>query len=92
MVSMTIVEFVIDERAQDKMWAHGIDEAQLRAALQARYIVLRNRKRRAARRVFIGSDESGRCLVAPILPTNDPAIWRVVTAWYCKPSEAAKLV
>lgn len=91
MTHMTIVEFVIDERSQDKMWAHGIDETQLYAALYQRYVILRNRRRRTASHLFIGRDDSGRCLVAPILPTNDPAIWRVVTAWYCKPSEAAKL-
>lgn len=80
MAQMTIVEFVINEQAQDKMWAHGIDESQLRAALQARYIVFRNRKHRAASHLFIGRDDAGRCIVAPILPTNEPAVWRVVTA------------
>ena len=30
-------------------------------------------------------------IAAPILPTDDPYVWRPVTAWYCKPAEAAAL-
>jgi hypothetical protein len=91
MAQVSIVEFVINERAHDKLGAHGIDEAQLYAALRRSYVVLRNRKHRAASHLFIGRDDAGRCIVAPILPTDDLAVWRVVTRWYCKPSEADKL-
>lgn len=38
-----------------------------------------------------GRDEQGRCLTMPIVPTDDPLTWRVITGWYCKQSEAAIL-
>lgn len=58
---------------------------------QGDYIVTRNRRGRAASHILIGYDAHGRCLAAPIAPTHDPTIWRVITAWPCKPSEASRI-
>jgi hypothetical protein len=75
----------------DKMWRHGITTDQADAVLLGRSVIIRNRPDRAAPYMLIGRDDQGRCLTIPIVPTDDPLVWRVVTAWYCKPSEAAKL-
>lgn len=87
----TIARLLISERARDKMWRHGIDTWRAFQVLANPYVVIRNRADRAADRVLIGRDDQGRCLTIPVLPTDDPYTWRAITAWPCKPGEAAKL-
>ncbi len=87
----TVADFEVSERAQSKMWDHGISVRQLYELIANRYVFTRNRKNRAADWLLIGRDDSGRCIVIPVLPTEDPYVWRPVTAWDCKRSEAAKL-
>jgi uncharacterized DUF497 family protein len=91
MPQVTVAEFQFSERAAAKMWEHGIDFAQLSEVLNHPRVAVRNRKNRAADYLLIGRDNSGRCITIPMLPTDDPYLWRPITAWYCKPSEAAKL-
>jgi hypothetical protein len=86
-----IADFVISQRAAAKMWAHRVSVDQLYDVLDNEYVVERNRLHRRAPYILLGRDNQGRCLASPIMPTDDPLIWRPVTAWYCKPSEAAKL-
>jgi hypothetical protein len=77
--------------AEDKLWYHGIRPKQVRAVLDGKWAVMRNRRGRAADYLLIGRDEQGRCLTLAIVSTDDPLVWRVITVWYCKRSEAAKL-
>lgn len=91
MPQITVIDFDLDERVEDKMWEHGITPDQLYELLDHRHVALRNRKNRVADYLFIGRDDGGRCITVPILPTHDPLLWRPVTAWPCKPSEAAAL-
>jgi hypothetical protein len=91
MVRIQIVRFDISERAEEKMWRHRIAPDQVHELLYRRFVVRRNRAQRVAPFVVIGRDEQTRCLVVPIVTTGDPLIWRPITAWYCKSSEAAKL-
>lgn len=92
MARIQIAELLSSRRAEDKMWQHGIEPEQLREVVwSGRYIVTPDRRDRAASHLLIGRDDQGRCLVAPIVGTDDPAVWRVITAWSCKPSEAAFL-
>lgn len=91
MARITVAELTITRAATDKLWSHGIVPEQVYAVLFGRIVVTRNRSGRAAPYVLIGRDEQGRCLAIPIVPTNEAVAWRVITAWYCKPSEAAKL-
>lgn len=91
MPQVTVTDFDLNERAEDKMWEHGIDSDQLYEILNHHRVALRNRKNRAADYLLVGRDNSGRCITVPILPTNDPHLWRPITAWYCKLAEAAAL-
>jgi hypothetical protein len=91
MARVTIREFIISERAADKFWVHRVTRGQVEEILTNRHIVTVNRKNRVAGHLAIGLDNNGRCIAVPILPTDDPGIWRPITAWYCKPGEAAKL-
>jgi hypothetical protein len=86
-----IAQLTIADHIIDKLWAHGIVSDQVHAVLLGYTVITRNRAGRAAPYLLIGRDEQGRCLTTPIVPTDDPLVWRVITAWYCKPSEAAKL-
>src|SRR5262245_36089913 len=91
MAQNRIAFLIITNHVADKLWSHGIVAEQLRSVLFGRHVIGRNRTGRAAPYLLIGRDEQGRCLTAPIIPTDDPLGWRVVTAWYCKPDEEAKL-
>jgi hypothetical protein len=91
MARFDIADLVITDTADDKFRVHGIAVKQVRSVLSRRWVVIRNRAERAAPYVLIGRDEQGRCLAIPIVPTDDQMVWRPITAWYCKPSEAAKL-
>ena len=91
MPRIEIADFEITPAAASKFWSHGIDEQQVYAVLDHPRTVIRNRAARAAPYVVLGRDEQGRCLAIPIVPTDDRLVWRPITAWYCKPSEAAKL-
>ena len=90
-VPIRVREFAIGERAAEKFWSHGITRRQVEEMLLNRLVVTVNRKDRAASHLAIGRDNQGRCITVPILPTGDVGIWRPITAWPCKPGEAAKL-
>jgi hypothetical protein len=91
MARIAIVDFAISDRAESKMWAHGVTREQILQLLRNRLVVVANRKNRAAGHVVIGRDDNDRCIAIPVLPTDDPAVWRPITAWYCKPGEIARL-
>ena len=78
-------------RAVDKLWHHRLRPEQVLTVLDRPWVIVRNRTGRTAPYLLIGRDEQGRCLTMPIVPTDDPLTWRVITGWNCKPSEAARL-
>jgi hypothetical protein len=77
--------------AEDHIWRHRIIPEQLYAILSGPYLDTGNRPERTATHRLIGRDMQGQCICAPIAETNDPHVWRVITAWYCKKGEAALL-
>ena len=89
MPPITVADFQIDDANEAKFWSHGIEARPVVEVRDNHPVVKRNRKRRAADYVLIGRDNNGRCIAIPVVPTHDPYVWRPVTAWYCKPSEAA---
>ena len=91
MTRIRVLDLIFTAHAASALDDRGILPEDLYAILDTRYVVTRNRRRRSASHVLIGYDLQGPCLAAPIAPTHDPGIWRVLTAWPCKPSEAAKL-
>ena len=91
MARIRVLELVFTDTGEDKLWSHGITTDQAQSVLFGRVVVTRNRAGRTAPFVLIGHDEHGRCLTLPIVPTDQWGVWRVITGWPCKPSEAAKL-
>jgi hypothetical protein len=86
-----VEDFDLTDRAIDKASWHRISADQIYAVLGHFRMAIRNRSERAASHILYGTDDQGRCLAIPINPTDDPLIWRPITAWYCKPREAAIL-
>lgn len=86
----TILRFRFDRVSDDTIAAHGLTTEQVESILDDRFVITTNRKNRRAPYVVIGRDYNGQCLAMPVEPTEDPAIWRPVTAWRCKPSEAMR--
>lgn len=91
MPRIEIEDLAITDAADDKFWSHGLTARQVRSVLSRRWVAIRNRPDRAAPYVLIGRDDQGRCIAIPIVSTEDRLVWRPITAWYCKPSEIAKL-
>lgn len=88
MARIEIVDFQITLEIAAHMWEHRVDIDHLYALIAGDYVVRRNRKHRAAPYLLIGEDNQGRCLAVPIVPTEDPHVWRPITAWECKRHEA----
>jgi hypothetical protein len=86
-----IFTFVIDDDNAAKFAAHGLEEERIVQVLDGHPIILANRRNRRATHLVIGTDWGGRCIAIPIEPTSDPTVWRPVTAWPCKRSEALLL-
>jgi uncharacterized DUF497 family protein len=86
-----VVDFEVDDHNAAKFAVHGIREEQVFAVLERPFAVIRNRAERATEYLLIGRDRSGQCIAIPLLPTNDPTVWRPVTAWHCKRQERARL-
>ncbi len=86
-----IAAFEIDEENAAKFAEHGLTEDQVLHVLDDAITVRRNRAGRRAQYLVIGRDHSGQCIAIPIEATDDPIVWRPVTAWHCKASEWARL-
>lgn len=86
-----IAMFLIDETNEEKFWAHGLTSLQVEEILENPFTVVSNRKSRRASYLLIGRDNSGQCIAVPVEVTPDPYVWRPITAWRCKISEAARL-
>lgn len=91
-MSSPIIEgLAIDDDNESKFWVHGVTADEVLQVLDASHTIKKNRKDRRASHLIIGRDGQGRCLAVPVEPTRERTIWRPVTAWPCKPHEAAWL-
>lgn len=88
-----VVALLIDDDNEDKFGRHGVSVEQVLQVVEigSIYRIKRNRGGRRASHLLVGRDRQGRCLAIPIEATNEPGVWRPVTAWRCKHSEAAWL-
>lgn len=91
MGQIEVADFDLTDRAIDKALWHRISEEQIYAVLDHFWTITRNRAGRAASHILYGTDDQGRCLSIPVVATDEPYVWRPITAWYCKPHEAAIL-
>lgn len=82
-----ILDLLFDDSNLDEMAAHGVSPRQLLQVLDNGPRIGRNRKERRALYIMVGLDDGGTCIAAPLEATNDPSVWRPVTAWRCKKQE-----
>lgn len=88
MARYDIWNLVIPEAAEDHIWdRHQIAAELVDSVLEGAYVVIRNRSNRAGTHLLVGRDRRNVCLSIPIIETEVPGSWRVVTAWPCKPRE-----
>jgi len=70
-------------------WDDGnVSKVELRATLEeveslleSRYVLVKNKRRRAGVLKLIGRAYNGRLLTVILAPTSSPATWRPVNAW-----------
>lgn len=91
MSRQAIEGFLFDDNNEEKFWTHRLHAHQVLQILDRPFVVKRNRKGRAAEYVVIGRDDHGQCIAVPVKPTDDPGVWRPVTAWPCKQGEETSL-
>lgn len=90
MARITVAQMIFDEHVIDHIWERQlITMAQVQSLITRRHVIIRNHGTAPYR--LIGHDESGRCIAAPIAPTDDWLTWRVVTAWYCDRDEISRI-
>jgi hypothetical protein len=82
---------MFDDANEAKFASHGISADQVDDVLDGLYIMVPNRKGRTGTHLIIGRDSGSACLAIPVSQTQEPEVWRPLTAWYCKASEQAKL-
>ena len=91
MSSPTILGFWFDDDNEEKFGEHGLSAERVDEILDSEYLVLGNRSGRRGHYLIIGHDRGGTCIATPVEPTQEPGIWRPITAWRCKEHERRAL-
>lgn len=91
MSSVRIEGFLIDDENEEKIAAHGVSYRQIIQILDNVHIVMPNKKGYRGVYLVLGKDNGGACIAVPVERTNDPTVWRPITAWRCKPGERTLL-
>jgi hypothetical protein len=78
---LPISALTMGERAHAKLRSHGIEEWEPFEAFFNRWVLLRNRKHRAASHRLVGRTDSGRLLTLLVKETKDTGIWEVLNGW-----------
>jgi hypothetical protein len=87
-----IEEFDFDEDDLAHCAAYGVYPLDLYDALDSsEWVLIPNKRGMAGSHLFIGRTRSGRIITAPISETAEWGVWRPISAWPAKPSEARHL-
>lgn len=88
---MYVAEFLWDEVNEEKVSAHGISPDDVDDVLGEPFATFRNRRGMRGAYQLVGRDRQGRYVTIIIEPViGDTGIWRPVTAWPSKSSEASR--
>ena len=88
MPSTRVHVLLIDDENEEKFAEHGLAARQIVQILDGEHLIVPNRKNRRGPLLVIGRDHGGMCIAVPIERTHDADVWRPITAWSCKRSEA----
>lgn len=78
---MPIEALSMGDRAHRKLQARGIEEWEPYEVLFNRWVVLRNKKQRAASHRLVGRTDAGRLLTLLVRETEDRGTWEVLNGW-----------
>jgi len=83
MSSAIITEFIFDDQNDEEFADHGLSSRQVFQLLDNKRIVIPNPRPdiHRASHLFIGQDNGGAVIMAPIELVHEPDVWRPVTAW-----------
>lgn len=87
MSRVQIEAFLFDEENEQKIAVHGLSISRIAQILDNRFLIVRNKRRRRGLYLLIGRDWGGAYISVPIEATNDPVVWRPITAWPSKKGE-----
>lgn len=85
---MLIEEFEWDADNAEKVTGHGVSMAEINTILEARYVILRNKRNRAGSHRIIGRTAGGRLITVVGLP-DVGGVWRPINAWPSDSEEQA---
>lgn len=71
----------VTQAVRNKLAARGIDEWEPHEVAFGRYVLLRNKKHRAASHRLVGRTEAGRMLTILVRETEEDGIWDVRNGW-----------
>ena len=93
MSSILIKTFVFDDANCDEFAAHGLSDIRVDQVLQNDNVVIPNRRQdiHPASYIVIGRDNGGAPITIPVQQTQDPTVWRPVTAWTAEKWDLAEL-
>ena len=75
------------EQARSKLLARDIEEWEPYEVLFNRWVLLRNKKRRAATHRLVGRTDSGRLLTLLVRESQDAGTWEVLNGWNASKGE-----
>ena len=87
MVQIKIYFLEFDDDNVEHIHAHGVFPEEIEQVTGNRYATARNRRAPASRIMMFGFTDGGRALSVVLEATQDPAVWRPVTAWDATPEE-----
>jgi uncharacterized DUF497 family protein len=70
-----------DDENEAHIAEHGVTIREVNQMVENRHIILRNRRDGRAPLLLVGRTHGGDVLCVPIEATNDPDVWRPVTAF-----------
>ncbi len=93
MSSVIIEAFLIDDANEDEFAGHGLSAAPVTQVLENDKIIIPNRRQdqHTASHLVIGRDNGGAPITIPVQRTQDPTVWRPVTAWRAETWDLAEL-
>jgi hypothetical protein len=92
LAEVTILRFRWDANNSAHCAARNVWDDDFEDALESgEWSLVPNKRGMAATHLFIFRNRSGRVITAPIVETGDPGVWRAISAWDAKPSEARRL-
>ncbi len=81
----------VDDYNESEMNRHGVSVREVLQVVNGDFEVLRNAKAHDAPYLMVGKTLAGRWLTIPIVPTDQPGVWRPATAFPARQADRTRL-